>query len=247
MHFPWGENKEKVELFSQFPEVPLQNKTIAVTKLCHFTHDEQAEGIKQVEQDCCVFKSKAKYGKPPNERKSYVIYEATKVPNDETLYEHVSAKEKLFPGFLSWWSIDIDESSKFCYYSEELKKATGSYYTTNDFIKPPRSSYGNVMFSVNLLHLLQNYQKAFEGTYKCLPKISMRCGGTLRYTREIMKVIIVCCKDDLPDYPILNTPGFSLEYDDSGKVLTNGSLTLTINNGITGCCPSGDNIHYVFL
>lgn len=235
IHFPWGENKEEVPLFDQFTQVPVQDKGIAVTRLCHFTHDEQAAKIQQLTS--CTFIPKKKHGKSLSfDRKSYMICNPTdKVPNDETQYRYISESDELIPGFLSWWSIDIDESCRFHYNSQDLQKSTGKYYVHDGFIKPHQSCYGNVMFSIDLPQLLQCYQKAFED--KPLPRILLRCGGTLRYKREIMKVIIVCREEDLPGYPEFPTGEFNLEYDLDGKVTPRGILELVIKNGVTGSCP----------
>lgn len=251
MHFPWGENTEEVPLLSQFSQVPLQNEAIAVKKLYHVTHRVQEREMFREDENCYVFKPKQKHGRRSssriNTRRSYLCLDPRidndTAPEDETLYRLVLENESLFPGFLSWWSIDIP--NRLRYDSPSLQQGSKKYYTTNDFKEPPISCYGDVKLSIDLQELLRYYQEARSSSSSSdLPLISIRNGGTLRYKREIMKVIIVCCKDDLPldDYPLLDTPAsFSLEYDAGGKVsTTDDHLTLTIINGIASCSSPGN-------
>lgn len=239
MHYPWGKQK----WLKDFASAPFQNKVIMVKKLCHVTHDQQAELIAREFENYYTFKPKRKQAKnPTNEagRHSYVICKPTnKVPNEGTEYQCIRHTEDVLPGFYVWWSVDIDHEYKREWNSQDLQIDTIKYYLTDDFIEPSQSHYGNIMFSVDLIKLLQCYQKVFEEDDKKLPRVVFRCAGTLLYKYERAKVIIVCRQEDLSEYPLFNHHDFTLEYESDGTIRPNGSLSLTIENGVSGAAKKG--------
>ena len=86
--------------------------------------------------------------------------------------------------------------------------------------------FGNKKISGNLTKLLQCYQEALKPRLdlpkihqRYLPEIEFRCGGTLRYNRQICKVIIICPEGELCKYPKLKSIGYC-------------PLKLTIQNGV---------------
>lgn len=235
MHFPWGPNNEEVERLEGHHNVPLQNEEIQVKRLCHVTHNEPAQRISE-NREFYTFIPKRKMGKPAGERKTYAICEPTdEAPNRQTQYRHIPERKKVFPGLYVWWSVVVDDEQTIYWRDRQYYNEDGKYYITDGFRKPTQSVYGNKMFVVDFNTMLQCYQKAFvEQT-----RIQLRCGGTLRYKREIMKVIIVCREDEeklpLHKYPVFPTGReFNLEYDRNGKVTPRGILKLVVTNGVSG-------------
>ena len=234
MHFPWGPNNEEVEHLegyrNQGHDVPLQNEVIQVRRLCHATHNEPAQRISE-DLESYTFIPKQKMGRPAGEiRQTYAIHEPMEeAPNGQTEYQRIPEGEEVFPGFYVWWSVAVDDDQTI-HWEDMYYNEAGKYYITDGFRRPTQSVYGNKMFIFNFNLMLQCYQESFAER----PRIQLRRGGTLRYMREIMKVIIVCHEGDLPDYPVFPTGGFNLAYDDDGKVTPRGILNLTVENGVSG-------------
>ena len=231
MHFPWGVNDENV--IARKKTVPFQNEVIRVTRLCHVTHSKEADEIEQ--DDCFEFKPKKKCGKDTtgsSKRVSAVICEPTeKPPNEDTEYRVITKDEELLPGYYSWWSIDSS-----CFPAENIDNIEGS----NEFSLPYKSIFGNKKISGNLTKLLQCYQEALKPRLKLrldlpriyLPEIEFRCGGTLRYNRQICKVIIICPEGELRKYPKLKSIGYHPTYNAESQIELFGPLKLTIQNGV---------------
>ena len=246
MHFPYRVNDEKVTTLRD-GTVPFQNEVITVTRLCHVTHSKEADEIEQ--DDCFEFKPKKKYGKnTSNKRVSAIICRPTaKPPNEDTEYRVITKDEEVLPGCYSWWSID---SSCF-----PAKQNDSMIEGTNEFSLPYKSRYGNKKISGNITKLLQCYQEAvklnsrwFYGRSR-LPKIVFRCGGTLRYNREVCKVIIICREDELHDYPILYNIECYSTYNAESQIELSGPLKLTIQNGVmssSGTRYSWDKYAFAF-
>ena len=111
---------------------------------------------------------------------------------------------------------------------------------------PYKSQYGNKKISGDITKLLQCYQEARFQRY--LPKIEFRCGGTLRYNRQICKVIIVCPEGELREYPILYGIGYRPTYNAESQIQSCGRLKLTIQNGVmsSGTRYSWDTYAFAF-
>ena len=242
MHFPWGPNNEVVEHLEGYPNVPLQNEVIQVRRLCHVTHEEPAQQISG-DPESYTFIPQPKMGKPAGENRKTYMYanrEPTdEAPNGQTGYQHIPEDEEVFPGFYVWWSVAVDDDQTI-HWSRYADGRAGTYYITDGFLKPTQSVYGNKMFIVDFNTMLQYYQRAFGERGDPLPRIQLRCGGTLRYKREIMKVIIVCREEDLPGYPVFPTGEFNLEYDRNRKVTPRGILELAVMNGVSGSRRPGE-------
>ena len=251
MHFPWGQNDEEVEHLegyrNQGRDVPLQNEAIRVRRLCHVTHEEQARQISE-DPKSYTFIPKQKMGKPDRENRKTYIYakrEPTdEAPNRQTEYRRILEDEEVFLGFYVWWSVAVDDDQTI-HWTEYADRQDGTYYITDGFRKPTQSVYGNRMFIFDFNTMLQCYQESFVERGDPLPRIQLRCGGTLRYKREIMKVIIVCREDEenllLREYPVFPTGReFNLEYDDDGKVTPRGILKLVVTNGVSGSRRPGE-------
>ena len=132
----------------------------------------------------------------------------------------MSSDENLFPGCYSWWSID---------HNHYLSPSSNYYYSD---LFTSLSRYGNVKFSGYIIQLLQYYQEAYD--VDPLPHVQFRCGGTLRYKKEICKVVIVCTNTyPLPEdeFPIIWD---DILYDKNGRVADIEPFKVVIKNGISG-------------
>ena len=95
---PW--HKKWVE----FPDDTLP-ATIPIYRLVHITHPTEAQHIEQVRNHRYKFIPKVKYGKSYryNEGGFGETYEHI---GDDT-YEEILDTDPVFPGYLSWWGIDV--------------------------------------------------------------------------------------------------------------------------------------------
>ena len=229
-HYPWKECEDIIPIPFQFFdysnfEVPFQGVHITVDKLCHITHELSAREISRAnyfnfKPTHIVGRAGYSYDRSPV-GETFVICEPTdQPPTEETEYQHVSSDENIFPGCYSWWSID---HQFYC-------SPSSHYYFSDLFTESSR--YGNVKFSGYIMQLLQCYQEAYN--INPLPRIQFRCGGTLRYKKEICKVVIVCT-DAHPltedEFPIIWD---DILYDKNGRVADIKPFEVIINNGISG-------------
>lgn len=206
-YHPWG---EKI-----VSEQPLN---LPILRLCHVTHNEQAEEIRNTKSGYFCFKSHQKPGKSYYYKKgcslgeSYVCSKSqVSVPPqpDEKCYKMISNAELVFPGYYSWWGLFNDAK-------QDIPNPPGYLKQPPDFI------YGKNAFTSQLFDLLGSYASARH----CLKtEICLKIGGTLRYKREIGYVVIVCTTNDtvLGDYaPITSVPDIiqlNGMVDDGGKVV----------------------------
>ena len=234
-HTPWGEYDDwnTIPLIDEiYGDVPLQEENVKVKKLCHITHIQSVREITK-EEGYFNFKparqtGKANYNKEglPIEETYIMLGEATEEPpTTETKYRRVSSQEDLFPGYYSWWSVDLDDYPEECEYY-----CFSQFYTSS-------SCYGNNKFSGNIVELLQCYQEAYNT--KPLPCIQFRCGGTLRYKQEIRKVVIVCT-DAYPlpedEFPLM-WESYPVKIEEAGKIKISTAvnfLEVKIHSGVTG-------------
>lgn len=218
MHYPWKENTESVPLLSGFNEVPFQNQTITVTRLCHYTHNDEAEGIDR--GDYFLFKPKPIHGKDHinTSRRTAVICDPTNQPPTHlTQYRKVGPEEELFPGSYVWWFIDSTCLPTVTEEDPSIYQSPFNRYTLSDpFITPYQSRYGNKKISADLQQLCNSYSQRFSGW------VQFRCGGTLRYNKQILKVVIVCTSTyhrELMNYPLM-------------PLLSPHSVRVDIHNGV---------------
>ena len=229
-HLPWREYEDwdHIPLLGGISEVPLQQVPIQVRKLCHVTHEQAADKIihKDHDQDYYIFKPNKKCGKVQGIGATYTICEPTdQPPSVETTYRYLSSNESVFPGYYIWWSIDHDN----------YPPSSSEYYFSHFF--SPSSRYGNSKFSGNIKELLQCYQEAYiKDKVDPLTRIQFRCGGTLRYRREICKVVIVCTDEHpLPEdeFPRM-WQGHGFRYNKDGKITFVEPIEVMIRNGVSG-------------
>ena len=244
-----GHKKKIYEIFyrhvftSTWPHNPADDPddrefAIPVKQLSHVTHNKEMREITSTKEDGFytmlpsrkVGKAYKWDGTPWGE--SFFL-DCTPLPSVEELrgvsFTYVSNEESLMPeGYYSWWGVKTEG-----YFDQniELDARALPGYLKN----PPQSTYGNNDISGDLNKLLQSYQdsRAVEGEPN-KPDIYLLVGGTLRYTREICCVVIVCTADDkespaltgyrpVPMQPGRNDPNPTLSpnglIDDTGKVV----------------------------
>ena len=214
-HHPDKENKwEEVTLYPLFQKVPHFEPSsgfpLPVRSLCHVTHSDSAKEIMRDKK--YTFKAFPKTGR--SDGSTYRLYdELSRKPSPRTTYTQVTQYEDLLPGFYSWWSVvgpEID-SKPYERGTDEYMNTYGYGYSLSEQLPLCDnicSKYGTVALSVEFPKLIQAYQKMFKvggRSFKGTVEVIFKIGGTLRYMREICKVIIVCAKidgvDPLPDFP----------------------------------------------
>ena len=205
---------EEVKPYPLFQKVPHFNPnsgfSLPVRSLCHVTHFDIAKKIKCNKK--YTFKASPKTGR--SDGSTYCLYDEPPIkPSPRTTYTQVSPHEDLLPGCYSWWSVvgpDI-ASKTFQQHTDEYKNTNGYGYLLSEQLPlcgTLCSKYGTVALSVEFPKMIQAYQNVFKAedqNFQETVEVIFKIGGTLRYMKEICKVIIVCAKidgvDPLPDFP----------------------------------------------
>ncbi len=221
-YYPWG----------------YQNQDINVRRLCHVTHMDRLERIRD-QGGNFVLMPQQKMGKQKTQRsgESYTleandnlddIPAENRNPDDDTPYRMIPTDEAVLPGYYIWWSIHKTDNP-----------LTPREINVSDLFSNPRSSvYGDRMISTTSLHLLQSYQDGFIDDVGHYPDLQFRNGGTLRYKHEICYVVIVCAKDRFTgaddDYPVMDAFNIVYAQQDNRVIETvERDWHVTIKNGIT--------------
>ena len=190
--------------------------TIPIYRLSHITHRFEARSISS-KRGRFTFIPNQKFGKSFDyaDERVGVTY---KYKSNNT-YEKISSSALVFPGYLSWWGIDVQEL-----YAEEedcelldsiLEERSNGRYVPGYLAENTESQYGDRVFSIELSDILQDYSRARRGRTPCL-----KVGGTLRYRNEICYVVMVCTEEDRLDMPSI-TNG-SPQFQSNGLVDRNG-------------------------
>jgi len=160
--------------------------TIPVAGLCHSTHTKQYGDIMATKKNQQLyFKPYECTGKQRGTRVLIQDESDTIVKNDR----------KIFPGFLSWWSIDSQywyntvEGQKFEEKVAELKEQ--KIYVPYYIDSPPSSKYGKHNFSMTFEDIVDSYRKSRGGSTVCFLK-----AGTLKYNYVVCYVVMVCIMKD---------------------------------------------------
>ena len=114
---------------------------------------------------------------------------------DDT-FEEILHTDSVFPGYLSWWGIDVRDWYKKddCKLLQSIsRERVNGRYVPGYLAAEPESPYGSVAFSIKLSDILSDYKKArnIRGARVCL-----KVAGTLRYRKKICYVVFVCLQDD---------------------------------------------------
>ena len=183
---------------------------VPIDRLAHVTHEKVA---KEIEADGIYrFKAKQKFGRTGNG--------SFKLDGDRLLFLKVDSKALLFEGHYSWWSPYVHEydipndhpKKKFCIAPPPTIEGTKIYVA--DYIKtPPKSPYGNIIFSCRFEHLLNAYAKSRQHD---VGNICIKSGGVLRYKNEVCYVFIISIESDALPFP---------QVDDDDKIFEINQLT----------------------
>ena len=185
---------------------------IPIQRLCHVTHNKQADGIRSTvsTQRCYTFKPAQKLGKQ---------YGDNSLPLGET-YRHIerrifskihrSPDNPVFHGYYSWWGVSVTEWYRESVHgvslAEEIRQLQRQGVEVAESVSPePKSRYGNKSFLIDFSKLLLSYQESRTDVEE-RRHVFLRVGGTLRYKWEICYVVIVCLQQDheLNDLPTLD-------------------------------------------
>ena len=227
-----------------FSDPPLP-ATIPIYRLSHITHTLEASSISS-SRGRFTFVANQKFGKCFDyaDERVGVTY---RYKSDNT-YEKISSSALVFPGYLSWWGIDVQ-----VLYEEEdcelldsiLEERSDGRYVPGYLAEDTESQYGDQAFSIKLSKILRDYSRARRGHTP-----SLKVGGTLRYLNEICYVVMVCTQEDRLDMPSI-TNG-SPQFQSNGLVDRNGivvdyrkkpsfNATSIIKSEIAGPDPTGKN------
>ena len=98
-------------------------------------------------------------------------------------------------GYFSWWSIDTADSP-----------ITKRIHSPSQQFKN-ESIYGTVKFFINLDQIEKSYLESYNMFRIGNKRVLYKKGGTLRYSKEVCYVIIVCImingRDPFPDLPTM--------------------------------------------
>ena len=175
-----------------------QPATIPIFQLSHITHNQQAISIRS---EHFKFKPIAKVGKAHGQRDGTPLgetYREKQVDSERYLEIPRSEDNPVFPGFLSWWGIDVREWYTTFEGNKLLEIVRDNHmagrYAPGYLAEDTGSSYGNRAFSISLADILSDYKGSrndCRGAEVCL-----KVGGTLRYRYEICYVVVVCMQGD---------------------------------------------------
>lgn len=214
---PWGEdpqqqwNEREDHLGLRYPYNLFSNHDdctthIPIYSVSHITHNKGAEGISSTQsQGHYTFKPSIKRGKQ-DIRESYKYQDTIGISLGETykqlqsgIYQKIEPLEPVFPGYLSWWGINITpfyetkEGSKLQHKIGELYYAR-KMYVPGYLRDPSNSYYGNKSFSISFHDFLTHYKEARRDKQGSL--IQIKVGGTLLYENEICYVAIIGLEGD---------------------------------------------------
>ena len=238
-------NRQPWDINPNFPDNPLP-ATIPIFRLTHVTHDAEAQAISIAD---FTFIPRPKYGKSGRAGETYRF-------NGDYNCEEIRDTDRVFPGYLSWWGIDVQQW--YTEYKEgrklldSIREERGiSIYVPSYLAYPPESQYGNRAFSTSFSQILQDYHTARLGQIPCL-----KVGGTLHYRNEICYVIVVCTEEDNLEMPAVNTI-YNPQFNPNGLVDQNGvvidfqktpefNAASIIKSAIAGRDSSGKNEYAYF-
>ena len=182
---PW--NKKTLD----FPDDTL-SATIPIYRLVHITHPTEARHIEQVPNRRYEFIPKKKYGKSYQYSEGRFGETYEHIGDDN--YKEILYKDLVFPGYLSWWGIDVRDWYKKdgCQLLQSIsRERVNGRYVPGYLAAKPESPYGSVAFSIQLSVILSDYKKARKSNQG----VCLKVGGTLQYRKEICYVVIVCLED----------------------------------------------------
>ena len=194
---PWDEGK-------QYATIPIQ-------ELCHTTHKENAEEIKKSDEGYKGYYNFQPTMKMTARSRVDCETERPRTRKDKKQEQHLSTPKYVFenyhfPGYLSWWSIDVqhwyktDEGKRLRTAVRELE--CNNIYVPHTIQATPTSRYGNHRFSISFEDIVTSY---VTSRLNCKSKnVYLLKAGTLVYTYEICYVVMVCIENDRNEIDELN-------------------------------------------
>ena len=223
-HHPWGKTPqdEWTESRYTYPLNGLRSQEagdmdgytqIPIRRLCHVTHNKEADGIRSTvpTQRCYTFKPAQKLGKQYGDDR-FPLGETYQYKPKQQRFSRIprSPDNPVFPGYYSWWGVSVTEwyreGAPGVSLAEEIRRLQRQGVEVAEFVSPePKSRYGNNSFSIDFRKLLLSYKRSRTDVQE-RRHIFLRVGGTLRYKWEICYVVIVCLQHDheFNDWPTLD-------------------------------------------
>ena len=207
---PWGSfPQDKWDKVGEcYPEhlrkTPNFTTHIPIYRVSHMTHDKPARSIDStLPQGYYTFKPKARLGKQgdlggPVTRGETISYGGAlgetykQLESGEFELLHRSEASPVFPGYLSWWGIDVKETQEGRELTSQIKRS--KCYVPGYLNDPETSMYGNNSYSIKFSDLLTSYQTARSD--KPGGEVQLKIGGTLLYKQKICYVVMVGLEED---------------------------------------------------
>ena len=131
--------------------------TIPIYRLSHTTHTQEALNICSTGNFTFVPNQKLGKSHPAGVTYKY---------KGESKYEVISSSYRVFPGYLSWWGIDVREwYGNDCELLESIveERQYRMQYVPGYLAEKTESPYGDQALSIRLSQILQDYSKARQG------------------------------------------------------------------------------------
>ena len=176
---PWGDDNYTIHLPTEYRDLTQPNFNIPLDenrRVMHITHFKAAKAI---------IKSGYKAQQKISEDGYTYVY-------DESSNRYITEQETclLYDGYYSWWSIKLNDDE---YNPGPLGNNDHGVNSSTSFFFKNYSMYGTVKLSLKLRDLIECYATSRSKDSK---KVLYKVGGTLRYTKEVCYVIIVCVDTD---------------------------------------------------
>ena len=176
---PWGDDNFIRHLPQKYQDLTQPNFELPLDddrRVMHITHFDAAKAI--ITSGYKTQQKKAEY--------NYTYVYDVKSEKYKTERE----KYLLYDGYYSWWSIELNDQE---YYLGPPGNNTFGVIPRKSFLFEIFSMYGTVKLSLKLCDLIECYA---ESRGKRTENVQYKKGGTLRYTKEVCYVIIVCVDTD---------------------------------------------------
>ena len=205
-----------------------QYATIPIQELCHTTHEKIKKSYKDyyyvfqpkqrtMNTTAGTIRVDGETARPLRPRTSEDEQQEQQEEQHQSTSKDFSSREcplkafndeiYLFPGHLSWWSIDVQHWYKTDQ-GKRLRAAVREFerekkYVPHTIQATPISRYGNYRFSISFEDIVTSYVSSRRK--HCRSKnVYLLKAGTLVYNYEICYVIMVCMEDDRNEIDELN-------------------------------------------
>ena len=194
-----------------------------LSKLVHVTHNVEACKIRK--EEGFVFEPRQKFGKVLGAYDGRPCGESFKF--DGHSFVQICDDETVFPGQYSWWGINPTDEINHTPVSDIYRVIYTLNHNDIDLHVPeylqadPESRYGSQAFVCSFQNLLFSYAESRNVEFD---KVCVRKGGTLRYTKEICYVLLICTDSDMELAQFQHLEIESPPFHSNGLINHNGTI-----------------------